>query len=165
MVVLNLNFDGGCMPKTVVGLFENDRFVDAAVREIEALGFPLQEVRTIKEPASFPVTSVMSFPRLDFEVELGRELTRIGATIQESRAYVEGLRRGGALAFATGSDEKVAAAGNIMNLHGAMKVEQLVGSEPSLPSSNHTAATALDDNAVMAGRVRQPGGGAVLFVW
>jgi hypothetical protein len=158
------------MPKTVVGLFENDRFVDEAIREIEALGFPLQEVRTIKEPLSFPVTGVMSFPRLDFEVELGRELTRIGATITESRSYVEGLRRGGALAFATGSDEngsdqKMKAAGDIMNRHGAINVEHVVGSEPHLRLPGQADTQALDDNAVMAGRVRQPSGGAVVFVW
>ena len=64
----------------------------------------------MKEPASFDVTGVMSFPRIDFEVDLSRELARIGATIPEAQAYVEGLRRGGALAFATGSDEKVDAA-------------------------------------------------------
>jgi hypothetical protein len=40
---------------------------------------------------------VMSFPRLEFEVDLTRELTRIGATQAEAQAYVEGLRRGGAL--------------------------------------------------------------------
>ena len=120
------------MPKTVVGLFENPRLVDDAVREIEALGFPRQEVRTMKEPASFEVTGIMSFPRIDFEVDLSRELARIGATIPETRAYVEGLRRGGALAFATGSDEKVDAAANIMNRHGAVEVEEVTGSEPEL---------------------------------
>ena len=118
------------MPKTVVGLFENAQLVDAAVREIEALGFPRQEVRTMREPESFDVTGVMSFPRIDFEVDLSRELTRIGATIPETQAYVEGLRRGGALAFATGSDEKVNAAGNIMNRHGAVDVEEITGPEP-----------------------------------
>ena len=81
------------MPKTVVGLFENAQLVDAAVLEIEALGFPRQEVRTVREPANFDVTGVMSFPRLDLEVDLNRELTRIGATGPEARAYVEGLRR------------------------------------------------------------------------
>ncbi len=51
-----------------------------------------------------------------------------------------------------------------MNRHGAMKVDQIVGAEPHLPLSKQGNPTALDDNAVMSGRVRQPGG-AVLFVW
>ena len=96
----------------------------SVVREIEALGFPRKEVRTLTEPANFEVTGVMSFPRLDFEVDLARELTRIGATKAESQAYVEGLRRGGALVFATGSDEKVEAAADVMNRHGAVEIEE-----------------------------------------
>jgi hypothetical protein len=67
------------MPKTAVGLFDKPAVVDDVVREIEALGFPRQEVRKVEEPATFEITGVMSFPRLDFEVDLKRELTRIGA--------------------------------------------------------------------------------------
>lgn len=153
------------MPKTVVGLFENAQLVDAVVREIEALGFPRQEVRTMREPANFDVTGVMSFPRIDFEVDLSRELARIGATIPETRAYVEGLRRGGALAFATGSDEKVEAAANIMNRHGAVEVEEVTGSEPELAAVGHHSTTPIHRSTVMAGRVRQADGGACFFVW
>ena len=153
------------MPKTVVGLFENAQLVDAAVLEIEALGFPRQEVRTVREPESFDVTGVMSFPRLDFEVDLNRELTRIGASPLEARAYVEGLRRGGALAFATGSDEKVDTAGNIMNRLGAVEVADLTGPEPQLPRVTHQNTAPMRDGSVMAGRVRQTGGGACFFVW
>jgi hypothetical protein len=144
------------MPKTVVGLFENAQLVDAAVREIEALGFPRQEVRTMREPANFDATGVMSFPRLDFEVDLNRELTRIGATEPEALAYVEGLRRGGALALA---------AGNIMNRLGAIEVEEITGPEPQLPGVVHRSMTPIRESAVMAGRIRQSGGGACFFVW
>lgn len=111
------------MPKTAVGLFENSGPVDDVVREIEALGFPRREVRTLDEPANFEVTGVMSFPRLDFEVDLIRELTRIGATKMEAQDYAKGLRRGGALVFATGSNEKVDDAAEMMNRHGAIEVE------------------------------------------
>jgi len=153
------------MPKTVVGLFENPELVADAVREIEALGFPRQEVRSVKEPASFEVTGVMSFPGLDFEVDLGRELTRIGATKPEADAFIEGMRRGGALALATGPDEKVEAAGQIMNRHGAIEVEAVSGSEPQLPQVIHQNMTSVREGTVLAGRVRQPGGGAAFFVW
>ena len=153
------------MPKTAVGLFENPGLVDDVVREIEALGFPRREVRSLEEPATFEVTGVMSFPRLDFEVDLSRELTRIGATKAEAQAYVEGLRRGGALVFATGSDEKVDAAADIMNRHGAVEIEETSGSEPQLPDVVRESKTPVRDSPVMAGRLRQPGGGACLFVW
>jgi hypothetical protein len=153
------------MPKTAVGLFEKPGLVDQVVREIEALGFPRKEVRTLTEPATFEVTGVMSFPRLDFEVELIRELTRIGAAKAESQAYVEGLRRGGALVFATGSDERVDAAAGIMNRHGAIEIEETSGPEPQLHGVVHESMTPMRSSPVQAGRVREPGGGAGLFVW
>jgi hypothetical protein len=153
------------MPKTVVGLFENPQLVDDAVREIEALGFPRREVRTMQEPESFDVTGIMTFPRIDFEVDLSRELARIGATIPETRAYVEGLRRGGALAFATGSNENVDAAANIMNRHGAVEVKEVAGSEPELSAVGHHSKTPKRNSSVMTGRVRQADGGACVFVW
>jgi len=75
---------------------------------------------------------------LDFEVELSRDLTRIGATVSEAKAYVDGLRRGGALAFATGSEEKVEAAARIMNRRGAVQIETVSGPEPQLPAAIHS---------------------------
>jgi hypothetical protein len=153
------------MPKTAVGLFENPGLVDGVVREIEALGFPRKEVRTLTEPATFEVTGVMSFPRLDFEVDLVRELTRIGATKVESQAYVEGLRRGGALVFATGSDEKVETAADVMNRRGALAIEETSGPEPELAGVVRENMTPIRNTPVLAGRIREPGGGAAFFVW
>ena len=153
------------MPKTAVGLFENPGLVDSVVREIEALGFPRKEIRALEEPATFDVTGVMSFPRLDFEVELMRELTRVGATKAEAQAYVEGLRRGGALVFATGSDERVEAAAGVMNRRGAVEIEETSGSEPQLPGVVRENMTPMRSSPVLAGRIREPGGGAAFFVW
>ncbi|MGA2134643.1 MAG: hypothetical protein ABSH50_20345 [Bryobacteraceae bacterium] len=153
------------MPKTTVGLFENPGLVDDVVREIESLGFPRSEVRSLEEPATFEVTGVMSFPRLNFEVDSIRGLTRIGATRAEAQAYLEGMRRGGALVFATGSDERVEAAADIMNRHGAVEVEQISGLEPQLEGLVRDSVTSERDTPVMAGRLRQSGGGACLFVW
>ncbi len=153
------------MPKTAVGLFENPRLVDEVVGEIETLGFPRKEVRTLEEPATFEVTGVMSFPRLDFEVELSRELNRIGATKAEAQAYVKGLRRGGALVFATGPDDRVDAAAEIMNQHGAVEIEESSGPEPQLPVVAHESMTPIRDHPVLAGRIREPGSGAAFFVW
>jgi len=82
------------MPKTAVGLFENPDLVDEVVRQIEALGFPRKEVRTLEQPTSFEVTGVMSFPRLDYQVTLIRELKRIGAAEAEAHSYLDGGRRG-----------------------------------------------------------------------
>jgi hypothetical protein len=153
------------MPKTAVGLFENPGLVEDVVKEIEGLGFPRKEVRSLKEPASFEVTGVMSFPRLDFEVELRREFKRIGATEGEAQAYLRGLRGGGALVFATGPDQKVEAAADVMNRRGAVEIEQSSGPEPNLPGTSYENTTPNRDSPVLAGRIREPGGGACLFVW
>ncbi|MEO8049806.1 MAG: hypothetical protein ABI833_05270 [Acidobacteriota bacterium] len=153
------------MPKTAVGLFKNPDLVEDIVREIETLGFPRNEIRTLEEPASFEVTGVMSFPRIDFEVDLIRALTRVGATKAEAETYVEGLRRGGALVFATGSDEKVDAAADIMNRRGAAEVEKTSGSEPYLPHVVRESMTPVRDSPVLVGRIRQSGVGAGFFVW
>ncbi len=153
------------MPKTAVGLFETPGLVDEVVREIEALGFPRKEVRTLEEPKTFEITGVMSFPRLDFEVDLSRELSRIGASKAEAQAYVKGLRSGGALVFATGSDEKVEAAAGIMNRHGAVEIEESNGPEPDLPHVIRNNMPPMHDNPVQTGRIREPGDGACFFVW
>ncbi len=151
------------MPKTAVGLFEHPGVVDEVVSEIEALGFPRREVRTLEEPLRFDYNGVMSFPRLDFEVDLLRELIRIGATHAEAEAYAEGLRRGGALVLATGSDEEVDTAAKVMKRHGAVEIEEASGSEPHLPHSVRESMTPISNPRVMAGRIRQAGGG--IFVW
>lgn len=144
------------MPKTVVGLFEDPDVVDEVVHEIEARGFPRREVQAVEEPAVFDVTGVMSFPRLDFEVDLTRELTRIGATETESQAYLAGLRRGGALVFATALDNQVEAAAEVMNRRGAVEVAETSGPEPELGrvTPSHPAR-----------EPEQPSGHSVIFTW
>ena len=108
----------------------------------------------------------MSFPRLDFEVDLRRELTRLGAAKTEVEAYVEGLRHGGTLVLATSADEdnRVDAAADIMNRHGAAGIKETIGPEPHLPRVAHESMVLTGSNPVLEGRVRQPNG-ACVFVW
>jgi hypothetical protein len=153
------------MPKTVVGLFEDPELVDEVVCKIEKLGFPRQEIRAVTEPANFDVTGVMSFPRLDFEVDLNRGLTRIGVPEWQAKAYIQGLQRGGALVFATGPADRVEEAAVIMNLSGAVDIELRKGLEPRFASAAAGNMTPIEDAPVLAGRIREPGGGAAFFVW
>lgn len=156
------------MPKTVVGLFQNTARMDDTVREIEALGFPQNEVRTLGEPRTFGATGVMSFPEVEFEVDLERALSRIGATQAESEVYLEGLRHGGGLVLATGTDENVDAAARVMNEHGAIEVEETSGLEPELPHViHHASMTPVHESSVQTGRILQTGGGGGprFFVW
>jgi hypothetical protein len=114
-------------------------------------------VETLKEPATFEIEGLMSFPRLDFEVGLRRDLAAIGATPAEIEAYVEGLRTGGTLLFATGSaDQDVEAAMGVMNRSGVA---------PRLPEVAHESMFFNEENPVLTGRVRQEPEGARLFFW
>jgi len=108
---------------------------------------------------------VTSIPRTDFEVGLDRELKTIGASEREANAYVQGVRRGGVLVFATGSNEQVDSAAEIMNRHGAVEVEELIGREPNTGSMIDENMPAIHDISPQTGRIRQSGGGARMFVW
>jgi hypothetical protein len=71
------------MPKTAVGLFENAGLVDDIVRDIEALGFPRKEVRSMEEPASFEVTKERNVSHVGNE--LGCSYLRIPTPRQRKR--------------------------------------------------------------------------------
>lgn len=117
------------------------------------------EVRLLREPLAMPVRDVLSIPGIDFAAALSRDLVAIGATETEAQAYVKAVRRGGVLVFATGSAEQVDGAAQIMNRHSAAQVEELSGSEPSLPVGE------LDNVSVLTGGGQYPEGGARIFVW
>lgn len=153
------------MPKTAVGLFKDASDIDEVVHEIESLGFPRNEVRTLDEPLDLGASGVLSIPHIEFEDELLRELTRIGATRPEAEAYVDGVRRRGVLVFATGADETVKSAAEVMNRHGAVQIEETSGPEPSLPRIPLSNVMLPGGGDVQAGRIRQASGGAAFFVW
>ncbi len=152
------------MPKTAVGLFHDSAVVEDVVREIEALGFPRNEVRTMGEPLDLAMTGVTSVPHLDFEVALTRELMRIGATQAQAEAYVDGVRHQGVLVLTTGNEQEVDKAAAIMNRYGAMQIEESTGPEPQLPHVPRAMA-AMHDSGVQAGRLREPTDGAAFFIW
>ena len=93
------------MAKTAVGLFENRGLVDEVVRDLEASGFPRNDVRILGEPREMAGTGVMDIPHTDFEVDLIRELKTIrrhrsgrgslrpGSTTWRSDGFRNGFRR------------------------------------------------------------------------
>ena len=153
------------MSKTAVGLFEHPGIVDQVVHDLDAKAFPRNEIRILGEPREMSGDGVTSIPRTDFEVGLNRELKAIGASDLEARAYVRGVRRGGVLVFASGSNEQVNDAAEIMNRHGAIEVEEFIGNEPKTGSTVTGNMTPILDGAPQTGRISQPGGGARMFVW
>jgi hypothetical protein len=153
------------MPGTAVALLKNPALVERVVKDIENLGIPKTEVRTLEEPATFPVTGVMSFTRLDFEDELRRELLRIGATKSQVEDYIQGVQRGDILVLASGPDREVKEAAAIMNRQGAADVEKSKGPEPELAALDLNAIAPISETSVQADRSSEGGSGARLFVW
>ena len=153
------------MSKTAVGLFGNPALANQVVTALGASAFPSNDIRILGEPLDMAGSGVLGIPNIDFEVSLNRELRTIGATGPEAEAYVQGVRHGGVLVFATGSNEKVDIAANIMNRHGSLELEKLSGKE-SLPGDMvEENVTPIHDDSMQTGRVRQAGAGARVFVW
>ena len=153
------------MSKTAVGLFENSGQADQVALDLEASGFPHDDVRILKESLDMPSSGVMGIPNIDFEVSLNRDLRRVGASGPEAEAYVNGVRRGGVLVFASGPDEKVETAAEIMNRYSPVEAEELTGRELNLPSRTGENVTPTKASSVQTGRIRQSGGGARVFAW
>jgi hypothetical protein len=157
------------MAKTVIGLFENRIAARKAVSELEESGLPPGEIRILGEPLGLGNPGVLSTAHVEFEVELARELERIGATKSEIEAYLKGLRAGGVLVFATTFDENPDAPGRILNRGGTIDVAELGGGEPHLPSLVRQNMTPLHDGSDLSlslpGRAHYSGNGARVFVW
>jgi hypothetical protein len=153
------------MAKTAVGLFENSGLADEVVRDLEATGFPRNDVRVLGEPRQMAGSGLMSTPHTDFEVGLIRDLTAFGVIEADAEDYVQGVRRGGVMVFATGSGDKAQVATEIMNRHGAVEVEKISASRPELPSAGSGEALPGREQSVQIGRDRSSGSGARLFVW
>ena len=99
--------------KTAVGLFENSELVDGVGRDLTAKGLLQKDIRGLREPLEMPGSGVMSTRHTDFEVGLVRDLTAFGVVEAEAEAYVQGVRRGGVMVFATGPGEKADKAADI----------------------------------------------------
>jgi hypothetical protein len=149
------------MARAAVGLFEKSQSVDGIIHDLEASGFPRNDIRVLSEPEDMGGSGMMSTAHTDFEVDFIRELRTAGAAEADAEAYVKGLRGGGVIVFASGSDEKVDTAAEIMNRHCAIELEELRASEPHL----HSSMTSGRSNSGQTGRIRSSGGGARLFVW
>src|SRR5271165_3439268 len=92
------------MAKTAVGLFENSGSADGVVRDLTSKGFLQNDIRVLGEPVEMPGSGLMSTPHSDFEVDLIRDLTAFGVVEGDAEAYVQGVRRGGVMVFATGTN-------------------------------------------------------------
>lgn len=153
------------MARTAIGLFEDQASANEVAHEIKRIGFDPEEVRVLSEPLDMPVTSVLNTPGTDFALALYRDLQQIGASQAETEAYVQGVRQEATLVFATGSDVQVDTAAEIMNRHKAMRVEELSGLEPDLPSESPESPKFSHHDPTLGRRIPSRGDGARIFVW
>ncbi len=153
------------MARTAVGLFENSGSANGVVRDLTAKGFLEKDIRVLGEPIEMPCSGVMSTPHTDFEAGLVRDLTAFGVVEGDAEAYVQGVRRGGVMVFATGTGKNADQAAEIMNCHGALEMEKISATRPPLPNAEIAEEIPVRDPATQTGRVRSPGSGARLFVW
>ena len=153
------------MTRTALGLFQNQATATEVAQEIKALGFASEEVRVLYEPLDMPVTTVLSTPGTDFSLALCRDLHQIGATEAETEAYLQGVRKGGALVFATGSGAQVDSAAEVMNRHKAIRVDELIGLESNLPNVAPGSTARPYHDSTLSGRTGSLGDGARIFTW
>jgi hypothetical protein len=98
-------------------------------------------------------------------VDLIRDLTAFGVVEGDAEAYVQGVRRGGVMVFATGTGQNADQAAEIMNCHGALEIEKIGAKQPALPNAEIGENMPGRDPSTQIGRVRSAGSGARLFVW
>ncbi len=161
------------MPKVAIGLFENPAAARNIVSELESSGMDGGGIRMTGEPIS--MTEDESHPGMTtahtaFELDLVHDLTAMGVQQDEAQMYREGVRRGGVLVTAKGSDEQVDAAAERMNRAGALHVEELVRRPAARGAGSSHVYEDISDLRiggpdVQAGRVRYSSGGARVFVW
>jgi hypothetical protein len=112
------------MTETAVGLFENLAAADSVVDALRANGLPSNGIRVLSKPAVAPVGSGSSAPSIDFASALAKDLRSMGATEWECEAYVDGVRRGNTLVFATGSHAQADTAIGVMNAYDPIELEE-----------------------------------------
>ena len=119
------------MADTAVGLFINASEADAVVDALLAGGIPFDGIRILKEPKGGSIEGSVSAGSVptphDFVGSIDRDLRSMGAKDAESDAYLNGVRRGHTLVFASGTPDQALAALEMMNEYGALEVEDLVG--------------------------------------
>jgi hypothetical protein len=153
------------MARTAVGLFENAVSADEVVRDLTAKGCLRKDIRVLGEPVEIPGSGLMSTPHSDFEVDLIRHLTAFGVVEADAEAYVQGVRHGGVMVFATGTGKNADQATEIMNWRGALEVKEISAPRPALPNAKIGETTPVRDPSTQSGRLRSAGSGARLFVW
>ena len=157
------------MPRTAIGLFESPAAARMVAQDLESSGIPPSGIGMIGEPAGLTESESapgMTTAHTDFEVTLVRDLMKSGVQREEALQYREGVRRGGVLVIAQGSDTQVDSAAETMNRGGAVHVEELLAGTLA-HRAGQAANLEINDLSItpQTGRVRYAAGGVRVFVW
>jgi hypothetical protein len=123
------------MAETAVGLFEQPGTADTVANALRANGFPTSGIRVLSKPAAMLVEGATSTPSVDFTAAISRNLHSMGATDSECRTYLEGLRRGNVIVFATGSHDQAESALGVMSEYEPVEAKEYTSPVPELPST------------------------------
>jgi len=93
-----------------------------ALVSVPAPCIPPNDICILRELLDMAGSGVMSIPNIGFEMSLTWELRTTGASGPGAETYIKGVQGGGVLLFATGSNEKMYIAADIMNRHGSRDV-------------------------------------------
>jgi hypothetical protein len=153
------------MAETAVGLVEDSGVAGAVAEALRVSGFPSDDIRVLAQPLGLEVTSPTSTPGVDFDAALAADLRSMGASEEEIDAYVEGIRGGGVLVFATGTSAQAETALSVMQAYDPIEIEEFAGSAPALPGIQ-VGQIGAHDISSKENRARvKSGEGARVFTW
>jgi len=152
------------MAETAVGLFDHRDTADAAVEALSATGIAPDAIRIVSKHGALPVAKVTSTPALDFAAALFQDLRSLGASELECEAYVDGVHRGHALVFATGTPAQADDAIAVMNGFHPIETEEFEGAVSALAGVHISEMGAHDIHAKIHSS-RRRSEGARVFSW
>jgi len=156
------------MAATAVGLFANENVAESVAQALRANAIPQQGIRIISKPAGATVNTATSTPQVDFVAGLSRDLRSMGATDHEIDAYLNGVKQGKVLVFASGSLAQADAACAVMNSYEPIEMEEFTGVGAALPSvsaSVNIGEAETNNISLKEDRKRAKADGARLFSW
>jgi hypothetical protein len=152
------------MKTTAVGLFAQSETAEAVVNALRESGIASDEIRVLARPVASSVDSATSTPGLDFVAALAEDLRSMGANDSELEAYLDGVRNGNVLVFASGNAAQADSAAQVMNRFEPAEMHELAGAIPELPAA-HVGEVGTNILSMKGDRARAQATGARVFTW
>ena len=152
------------MAETAVGMFQHRGTADAVLEELRVNGIPSSGIRSIAMPLGMTSEGATATPSVDFAAALSKDLRAMGASLEECESYVDGVKRGNVLIFATGTEDEADAAAAVMDDFEPVALEEFAGVAPALPAA-HVGNVTANAISIKEDRSRAKADGARVFSW